>query len=119
MPPEFVPGGGLHLYLPLTILVCSIVQSLMGVGLLLFGTPTLLLLGMGFGEALAVLLPCSVTVNLCQIYGGLPKNKQAMYRIAGITLPMIFLGTSHRSMGHGCSVDALNCGNRVTWAWNS
>lgn len=86
------PGVGPHPYLPLIVLVCAIVQSLMGVGLLLFGTPTLLLLGMGFGETLAVLLPCSVTVNLCQLYGGLPRNRKAIYRIASITLPMIFLG---------------------------
>jgi hypothetical protein len=89
---EFTSSAGLHLYLPLIILICSLVQSLMGVGLLLFGTPTLLLLGMNFGEALTVLLPCSITVNLCQLYGGLPRNRQALYRLAYITLPMIFLG---------------------------
>ncbi|VTU34570.1 Sulfite exporter TauE/SafE [Variovorax sp. PBL-H6] len=92
MPSEIVPNAGLYLYLPLAVLICSIVQSLVGVGLLLFGTPTLLLLGMEFGETLAVLLPCSVTVNLCQLHGGLPCNKQAILRIARITLPMIFLG---------------------------
>lgn len=92
MPPEFLQGASPHVYLPLVVLVCSIVQSLIGVGLLLFGTPTLLLLGMGFGETLAVLLPCSVTINLCQLQKGLPQNRQAILRIMWVTLPMVFVG---------------------------
>ena len=48
------------------IAVLSLVQSLFGVGLLVFGTPTLLLLGASFQEALAVLLPASIAVSLLQ-----------------------------------------------------
>lgn len=92
MLPEILPGTGLLPYVSLVVLICSIVQSLVGVGLLLFGTPTLLLLGIGFGETLAVLLPCSVTVNLCQLRNGMPRNKKAVWQIARITLPMIFVG---------------------------
>ena len=49
-------------------------------------------LAVSWWKASTVLLPCSVTVNLCQLYGGLPRNRQAIHRIASITLPMIFLG---------------------------
>jgi uncharacterized membrane protein YfcA len=49
------------------IFAYSIVQSLFGVGLLVFGTPTLLLLGVPFEQALGLLLPCSITVNLLQL----------------------------------------------------
>ena len=50
----------------------SFVQSLFGVGLLVFGTPTFLLLGYSFPETLAILLPASLTVSLLQVYKG-PK----------------------------------------------
>lgn len=92
MLPDFLLNAGLPLYLPLVILICALVQSMMGVGLLLFGTPTLLLLGMNFGEALTILLPCSMTVNLCQLTRGLPQDKRAIQQIIGITLPMILMG---------------------------
>jgi hypothetical protein len=52
----------------LIILICSIVQSLAGVGLLIFGTPALLLLGVPFSEALLFLLPSSLTISAFQIY---------------------------------------------------
>ncbi len=53
----------------------SIVQSLFGVGLLVFGTPTLLLLGHPFAEALAVLLPASLAVSLLQLLSGPPVER--------------------------------------------
>jgi uncharacterized protein len=46
----------------------AVVQSLFGVGLLVFGTPTLLLLGYSFVDALAILLPASVTISLLQVW---------------------------------------------------
>ncbi len=45
------------------------VQSLFGVGLLVFGTPTLLLLGVPYVQVLGILLPCSVTLSLAQVLG--------------------------------------------------
>jgi hypothetical protein len=48
----------------------AVVQSLFGIGLLVFGTPTLLLLGYSFPETLAVLLPASLAVSLLQIWSG-------------------------------------------------
>ena len=51
----------------LTVVVTSTIQSLFGVGVLLFGTPLLLLLRYDFINALIVLLPISVSINLLQI----------------------------------------------------
>lgn len=51
----------------LTIATVSIIQSIFGVGVLLFGTPTLLLLGYSFVEALGVLLPVSMAINTLQV----------------------------------------------------
>ncbi|MBM4132839.1 MAG: hypothetical protein FJ245_03635 [Nitrospira sp.] len=49
------------------ILVTATIQSLFGVGVLLFGTPILLVLGYPFVTALAVLLPISCSINLLQV----------------------------------------------------
>jgi len=51
----------------LTLVFTTLIQSLFGVGILLFGTPILLLLGYEFSFALSVLLPISISVNLLQI----------------------------------------------------
>ena len=54
----------------ITVITFSLVQSLFGMGLLVFGTPTMLLFGFSFPETLATLLPASVTISLLQILEG-------------------------------------------------
>ena len=51
----------------LTVVATSVIQSIFGVGVLLFGTPLLLLLGYDFVNALSVLLPISIAINSLQI----------------------------------------------------
>lgn len=51
----------------LTVIATSIIQSLFGVGVLLFGTPILLLLDYDFINALVILLPISLAINCLQI----------------------------------------------------
>ena len=51
----------------LTVVATSVIQSIFGVGVLLFGTPLLLLLGYGFVDALGVLLPASIAINALQV----------------------------------------------------
>ena len=53
----------------LSVFAYSLIQSIFGVGLLLFGTPTLLLLGIPFEKVLWTLLPCSILINLMQVFG--------------------------------------------------
>ena len=43
-------------------------QSIFGIGLLLFGTPTFLLLDYNFLYILNLLLPISITISLIQIF---------------------------------------------------
>ncbi len=50
----------------LTLIVTTVIQSVFGVGVLLFGTPILLLLGYEFINALSVLLPVSIAINCLQ-----------------------------------------------------
>ena len=51
----------------ITVAVTTVIQSIFGVGVLLFGTPLLLILGYDFIQALYILLPISLTINLLQI----------------------------------------------------
>jgi len=82
-------------YLALIVAVFSIIQSIFGVGLLLFGTPTLLLLGYSYTETLWLLLPCSVTISLIQVVSGyklVEAKKRAIYLIIPILiLSLIFV----------------------------
>ncbi len=50
-----------------TLLLTTVIQSLFGVGILLFGTPLLLLLGYDFSYTLSVLLPVSIAINMLQV----------------------------------------------------
>jgi uncharacterized membrane protein YfcA len=51
----------------ITVLITAVIQSIFGVGVLLFGTPILLILGYDFINALSVLLPISIAINSLQI----------------------------------------------------
>jgi uncharacterized protein len=78
-------------HLVIIIVVFSIVQSIFGVGLLLFGTPTLLLLEYSYSETLWLLLPCSVTISLIQVvndYKLIEAKKRAVY----LVIPTLVLG---------------------------
>ena len=71
-------------YLIIVIILFSTIQSIFGVGLLLFGTPTLLLSGYSYSETLWLLLPCSVVISLIQVVGEyelIQAKKKAVYLI--------------------------------------
>ncbi len=75
----------------IVILVFSIFQSIFGVGLLVFGTPTCLLLGYSFEETISFLLPASISISCFQVARGkeyvhLGKN------FAVFTIPFIAVG---------------------------
>lgn len=52
------------------IAVCATVQSIFGLGLLVFGTPTLLMMGLAFPDVLTMLLPASMTISTLQVLDG-------------------------------------------------
>jgi hypothetical protein len=75
-----------------SVVVVAAVQSLFGVGVLLFGTPLLLILGHSFVEALLVLLPISVAINLLQITKHRAHVDVSFYKKVLIyTIPFIVL----------------------------
>ena len=51
----------------IVIIVISFIQSIFGVGVLLFGTPILLILGYDFASLLTILLPISLFINILQV----------------------------------------------------
>ena len=54
-------------YLAFIVAIVSAIQSIFGVGVLLFGTPILLIIGYDFVNALNILLPISIFINISQI----------------------------------------------------
>ena len=76
------------------ILVLSIVQSLFGVGLLLFGTPVMLLMGYEYTEALLYLLPASAALSWSQVKDLRHEKLLGDYRklFFMVCLPFLALG---------------------------
>ena len=70
----------MEFYIVLVIIVTAIIQSIFGVGVLLFGTPFLLIGGYDFVNALTVLLPISLVINLFQIVKGQKLIDLQFYR---------------------------------------
>ena len=52
----------------ITVAITSFIQSIFGVGVLLLGTPLLMLQGYNFIQSVIVLLPISLMINLLQIF---------------------------------------------------
>ena len=74
------------------ITVTSVLQSIFGTGVLLFGTPILLILGKDFQTALTILLPASIFINFFQIRNNLKSINITFYKnLILFCLPMVFL----------------------------
>ncbi len=76
------------------ILVLSVVQSLFGVGLLLFGTPLMLFFGYEYTEALLYLLPASAALSWSQVKDLRHEKLHGGYRklFFLICLPLLVTG---------------------------
>ena len=78
----------------LTVVATSAIQSIFGVGVLLFGTPLLLLLGYGFVDALGVLLPVSIAISALQVLRHYEDVDTGFYKnvlVYSIPLVVLFL----------------------------
>ena len=81
-----------YILILLIIAVLSVVQSLFGMGVLVFGTPTLLLLGYDFTTTLGYLLPASFAVSLLQVVmAGADRPKISSYLYV-LSVPGIGVG---------------------------
>lgn len=80
--------------------VFSVVQSIFGMGLLVFGTPMLLLLGANYGEILSILLPSSISLSCMQIWGERGGDGVGVTaRQIAIPVPFIALGLAASLLG--------------------
>jgi uncharacterized membrane protein YfcA len=74
------------------VVFLSVIQSIFGVGLVLFGTPILLILGFEFISVLSVLLPSSFFISALQIYDGKKEKIPIPHHLYFICLPAIGIG---------------------------
>jgi len=75
----------------LIIIIFSVFQSCLGVGLLLFGTPTLIILGYSYVEILWIILPSSIVISLTQVLfdRDLIQAKKSIFLL---TVPALVIG---------------------------
>jgi uncharacterized protein len=73
------------------VFIFSIVQSVFGVGILVFGTPTCLLLGYPFEVTISYLLPASIGISCMQNFHGRDDIKLRKEFFI-LTIPFIIIG---------------------------
>lgn len=74
---------------PSIILALILFQSIFGIGLLMFGTPTFIMLGYNFPETLALLLPISFTISSLQFFLSTKKNKLFLWNFNLFCIPFL------------------------------
>jgi len=80
------------LFLEISIIAfLIIVQSIFGVGLLLFGTPSFLLLGYDFPNTINILMPISILVSLLQFTKSKIKDRKFIREYNYYCLPFLVL----------------------------
>ena len=73
----------------ITLLI--IVQSIFGVGLLLFGTPSFLVLGYDFANTINILMPVSITISALQFFKSKIKDKNFINEYNLYCLPFLII----------------------------
>lgn len=84
----------MQLALGAIVVALAAVQSVFGVGLLVFGTPALLLLDLPFEEVLGYLLPCSIVISALQVRSGERTMGPVRIRLLTITAPAVLVATA-------------------------
>ena len=65
------------------------IQSIFGMGILVFGTPTFLILGYDFTDTLGILLPSSLSISIAQVIFHRGPRPQVSKGLLFICLPMV------------------------------
>ena len=74
------------------IMITSVIQSLFGMGILVFGTPTLILMGYDFITTISYLLPASFSISLFQVQSMKRKQFPISNHLYLLSLPGILMG---------------------------
>ena len=67
------------------------IQSIFGVGLLLFGTPSFLLFGYDFANTINILMPISITISSLQFFKSKVKDKNFLLEYNLFCLPFLII----------------------------
>lgn len=73
------------------ILVLITIQSIFGVGLLLFGTPSFLLFGYDFANTINILMPVSITISALQFFKSKVSDRNFIKEYNLFCLPFLIL----------------------------
>ena len=73
------------------ILLLIVIQSIFGVGLLLFGTPTLLVLGYDFANTINILMPVSISISALQFFKSKVSDKKFISEYNFFCLPFLII----------------------------
>ena len=76
---------------PSIILGLILFQSIFGVGLLMFGTPTFIMLGYNFPQTLTLLLPISLTISSLQFLLSTEKDKYFLWNFNLLCIPFLIM----------------------------
>lgn len=74
------------------VFILSVVQSILGVGLLVFGTPTFMLMGYSFIETLGIVLPPSIAISFFQVLETKGDNQSFRSEFNRFVVPFVGLG---------------------------
>ena len=67
------------------------IQSIFGVGLVLFGTPSFLLFGYDFANTINILMPISITISSLQFFKSKVKDKNFLLEYNLFCLPFLII----------------------------
>ena len=73
------------------ILILIAIQSIFGVGLLLFGTPSFLLFGYDFANTINILMPVSITISSLQFFKSKIKDRKFVNEYNLYCLPFLII----------------------------
>jgi len=73
------------------IFILIVIQSIFGVGLLLFGTPTFLLIGYDFANTINILMPVSISISALQFFRSKVKDSNFIKDYNYFCLPFLIV----------------------------
>ena len=80
-----------HIFEIILIFLLIAIQSVFGVGLLLFGTPSFLLFGYDFANTINILMPVSITISSLQFFKSKIKDAKFINEYNLFCLPFLLI----------------------------
>ncbi len=82
----------MDIFFQISVMIILIaIQSIFGVGLLLFGTPSFLLFGYDFANTINILMPISITISSLQFFKSKVSDKEFIHEYNIFCLPFLII----------------------------